>query len=256
MRYLSNGLNLVTQPIAIILAAGKGTRMKSDLPKVLHSVHGLTLVEHVMNAARSAGVGRMVLVIGHRADDARATLGHHADVDFVLQTEQLGTGHAVQMCEQHLAAHDGQVLVLAGDTPLLQGASLARLLEEQRTENAACVVGTAVTDANEGLGRIVRDAAGEFVRIVEQKDASPEIAAIREINTGCYVFNSRDLASALKELRADNEQAEYYLTDCAAILRRQGKRVVASPSLDIEEAMGVNTPDQLADVERILSSAA
>ena len=246
----------MSSPIAIILAAGKGTRMKSDLPKVLHTVHGLTLVEHVMNAARSAGARRIVLVIGHRADDARNTLNGYSDVDFVLQTEQLGTGHAVQMCQQQLEAHDGQVLVLAGDTPLLRGASLAKLLQEQREQNAACVVGTAVTDANQGLGRIVRDEAGEFVKIVEQKDASPEVAAIREINTGCYVFDSRALASALKQLRADNRQAEYYLTDCAAILRNDGQRVVASPSLDIQEAMGVNTPDQLADVERVLSDAA
>ncbi len=245
----------MSSPIAIILAAGKGTRMKSDLPKVLHTVHGQSLVEHVMDATRAAGVGKMVLVIGHKADDVRATLSNHDDIDFALQTEQLGTGHAVQMCQEHLENHDGPVMVLAGDTPLLQGSSLKQLLDEREKQGAACVVGSAITDANEGLGRIVRDDDGEFVKIVEQKDTTPKEAAIKEINTGCYVFNAADLAGALKHLKADNQQAEYYLTDCPAILLAEGKRVVASPSLTIEEAMGVNTREQLADVERVLSKA-
>lgn len=245
----------MTSPIAIILAAGKGTRMKSDLPKVLHTVHGQTMVEHVMDATRQAGVSKMVLVIGHEADLVRETLSRHDDIEFALQTEQLGTGHAVQMCQEQLENHDGPVMVLAGDTPLLQGSSLVKLLKEQREQGAACVVGTAVTEANQGLGRIVRDDAGEFVKIVEQKDTTAEEAAIQEINTGCYVFNGSDLAWALKHLKADNLQAEYYLTDCPAILLAEGKRVVASPSLNIDEAMGVNTREQLADVERVLSQA-
>jgi bifunctional UDP-N-acetylglucosamine pyrophosphorylase/glucosamine-1-phosphate N-acetyltransferase len=180
-------------------------------------------------------------------------LASHRDVEFALQSEQLGTGHAVMMAREHLAGESGSVLVLAGDTPLIRSASLRGLLEDQQRHGAACVVGTAETDQNEGLGRIVRDAAGEFVRIVEQKDATPRERAIREINTGCYAFRAGDLLSALQQVRAENQQREYYLTDCAEILRREGKRVIASPRFDLVESLGVNTPDQLAEVERILA---
>jgi bifunctional UDP-N-acetylglucosamine pyrophosphorylase / glucosamine-1-phosphate N-acetyltransferase len=182
-------------------------------------------------------------------------LSHHRDVEFALQAEQKGTGHAVMMSEQALADHDGPVLILAGDTPLLRAESLSALLEDQQTQQASCVIGTAVTDANQGLGRIVRDAQGEFVRIVEQKDATPEEAAIREINTGCFVFNARDLFDSLKQIRPNNKQGEYYLTDCPAVLLSQGKRVIAADKLDIEEALGVNTRAQLADAGRAVQQA-
>lgn len=228
--------------------------MKSELPKVLHEVHGRPMVDYVLDAARGAGAARLVVIVGHQAQTVRDRLGHHPDVEFVLQAEQLGTGHAVQMCAPQLAEHDGPVLVLAGDTPLLKAGSLAGLLEEQQQQSAACVVGTANTSNNEGLGRIVRDASGGFVRIVEQKDATPEEAAIEEINTGCYVFDSQSLLTALGQLRPDNSQGELYLTDCPAALLAAGKTVVASCRLDIQEAMGVNTPEQLAEVARLLET--
>lgn len=243
-------------PVAVILAAGKSTRMKSDLPKVLHPVGGRPMIEHVLDATREAGVGRIVVVVGHQAERVKEALAHHKDVEFALQSEQKGTGHAVMMCADSLANHDGSVLILAGDTPLLRGRSLAALLSVQAKENAAAVIGTAVTEANDGLGRIVRDARGEFVKIVEQRDATPEQLAIREINTGCYVFDCRLLFDALSRVRTDNQQGEYYLTDCPAILLGDGKRVVASDSLDIVEAKGVNTQEQLADVERALAERA
>ena len=240
------------KPAAVILAAGKSVRMKSDLPKVLHPVGGRPMIEHVLDATRAAGVGRIIVVVGHQSERVREALAHHSDVEFVLQAEQKGTGHAVLMCADALARHDGPVLILAGDTPLLRSESLAALLDEQRSRHAACVIGTAVTDANEGLGRIVRDASGEFVKIVEQKDATPTELAIREINTGCYVFDCRLLFSSLARVRTDNRQGEYYLTDCPAILEADGLTVVAADRLDIIEAKGVNTPEQLADVERAL----
>jgi bifunctional UDP-N-acetylglucosamine pyrophosphorylase / glucosamine-1-phosphate N-acetyltransferase len=246
-------MSSANSPVAIILAAGKSTRMKSDLPKVLHPVGGRPMIEHVLDATRAAGVERIVVVVGHQAERVEQALAHHKDVEFALQSEQNGTGHAVMMCADALADHDGSVLILAGDTPLLRGSSLARLLAVQKDENAAAVIGTAVTDANEGLGRIVRDPHGEFVKIVEQRDATPEQLAIREINTGCYVFDNQLLFNALKRVRTDNQQGEYYLTDCPAILLSDGQRVVASDSLDIVEAKGVNTPEQLADVERTLA---
>lgn len=244
----------VNKPVAVILAAGKSTRMKSDLPKVLHPVCGRAMIEHVLDATRAAGVGRIVVVVGHQADRVKQALAHHQGVEFALQSEQKGTGHAVMMCADALRDHDGAVLILAGDTPLLRGESLAKLLEVLTVERAACVIGTAVTDANEGLGRIVRDTRGEFEKIVEQRDATPEQLAIREINTGCYAFDCRLLFDALARVKTDNQQGEYYLTDCPAILLADGRRVVASNSLDIVEAKGVNTQEQLADVERAMSS--
>ncbi len=239
-------------PAAVILAAGKSTRMKSELPKVLHPILGRPMIEYVLDAARSANCQKLVVIVGHKAEEVEAALARHTDVEFALQADQKGTGHAVMMCAEHLAAHDGPVLVLAGDTPLLKGRSLARLLEIQKTNQAACVVGTATTKANQGLGRIVRDAADRFLRIVEQKDATPEEAAIEEINTGCFAFDSRQLFHALEKVKPDNSQAEYYLTDCAEILLKEGQTVLAQAVFDIQEAMGVNTQEQLAEVARLI----
>ncbi len=235
-------------PAAVILAAGKSTRMKSELPKVLHPILGRPMIEYILDAARSANCQKFVVVVGHKSEEVKSALSHHSDVEFALQADQKGTGHAVMMCADQLADHDGPVLVLAGDTPLLKGSSLERLLEIQKENQASCVVGTATTEANEGLGRIVRDAEGNFLRIVEQKDATPEEAAIEEINTGCFAFDCRQLFSALEQVKPNNSQAEYYLTDCAEILLKKGQPVLAHAAFDIQEALGVNTQDQLAEV--------
>lgn len=235
-------------PVAIVLAAGKSTRMKSEVPKVLHDVCGRPLIEYVLDAARGAGVERLIVVVGHKADVVKSTLASHPDVSFALQEEQKGTGHAVMVCRDQLVDHNGPIMVLAGDTPLLQGPSLKTLIDAQQA-GAACVVGTADTKANFGLGRIVRDANNGFVKIVEQKDATAEEAAITEINTGCFVFDGQLLLSALDEVRPNNVQAEYYLTDCPAILLAQGHKVEASCTLDIHEAKGVNTRVELAAVQ-------
>lgn len=242
----------MSETVAIILAAGKSKRMQSETPKVLHEACGRPIIEYVLDAARQAGASRLVLVVGHKADIVRQALSHHADVEFALQTEQLGTGHAVMSCRKALADFDGQILILAGDTPLLQGASLARLLQEREQATAACVVGTARTENNAGLGRIVRDSAGRFLRIVEQRDATPGEQQITEINTGCFAFDSRSLFSALDQVRPENAQGEYYLTDCPEILQKQGKTVLATCTLTIEEAMGINTQEQLAEVEAVM----
>ena len=238
----------MSAPVAVILAAGKSTRMKSEVPKVLHPVCGRLMIEYVLDAARAAGAERLIVVVGHKADLVRSSLAHHPDAVFAEQTEQKGTGHAVMMCEKHLAEHSGSVLILAGDTPLLQGGSLRALLDSQASQNAACVIGTADTRNNDGLGRVVRDSSGAFERIVEQKDASPEQRKITEINTGCYAFNTPLLLSALKSVKPNNSQSEYYLTDCPRILMDQGHKVAATCSLTIEEALGVNTRLQLSEV--------
>ncbi len=237
---------------AIILAAGKSTRMKSDLPKVLHPLGGRRLIDYVLEAVSAACVDDVVVVVGHKAEEVKAALSDYGGLRFALQSEQLGTGHAVMVCEPLLSEHDGPVLVLAGDMPLVRPGSLERLLREQEQSGAACVIGTAVTPNNAGLGRIVRDEAGRFVRIVEEKDATEQEKQIQEINTGCYAFDCRLMFEALRHVRPNNRQAEYYLTDCPSILKQWGHRVVACPAFDSEEAMGVNTQEQLAAVERVL----
>lgn len=228
--------------------------MKSELPKVLHTISGRPMIEYVLDAARDAGATRLVVIVGHQAQRVESALAHHDDIEFALQAEQKGTGHAVMMCDSVLESHDGPVLVLAGDTPLLKGPSLATLVDLQNERNAACVIGSAITENNFGLGRIVRDPSGEFLRIVEQKDANEQEAAITEINTGCYTFDCQRLRSSLQQIKPNNSQAEYYLTDCPAVLKSEGHVVAASPSLDINEAMGVNTRAQLADIEAVLQA--
>ncbi len=239
-------------PVSVVLAAGKSTRMKSALPKVLHEVCGRPMIEYVLDAARAAGVTRQVVIVGHEAQKVKEALAAHRDVEFALQAEQKGTGHAVMMCRDNLAGHDGPVLVLTGDAPLMRPESFTALLDVFAAQQAACVIGTAETEHNHGLGRIVRDAAGNFLKIVEQKDASPAEAAIREINVGCYVFDCHALFAALDEIKPNNQQKEYYLTDCAAILKGKGLQVVASKKLDIVEALGVNTRSELVKVHRAL----
>ena len=239
---------------AILLAAGKSTRMKSETPKVLHQVCGRPMVEHVLDAARGAGANKLVVIVGHKADEVQAALAAHDDVAFALQAEQLGTGHAVQQAEPELTGTSDPILVLAGDTPLLRSESLAKLLASLASNDAACVVGTAETDDNAGLGRIVRDADGTFLRITEEKDATDEEKQIREINTGCFAFAPDDLFSALAAIDTDNAQGEFYLTDCVEILRERGRPVVAECCFDVTEAIGVNTQDQLAEAEAVMKS--
>ncbi|MCA9038184.1 MAG: NTP transferase domain-containing protein [Planctomycetaceae bacterium] len=238
----------MTAPVSVILAAGKSTRMKSEVPKVLHRVCGRMMIDYVLDAARAAGVAKHIVVVGHKADMVRDALSHHEDVEFAEQVEQKGTGHAVMMCESQLRNHQGSVLILAGDTPLLKGTSLKALLDAQQQAGAACVIGTADTAANDGLGRVVRNASGEFECIVEHKDATELQRQITEINTGCYAFSTPLLLDSLHQLKPNNVQAEYYLTDCPGILMNAGHRVTASCSLTIEEALGVNTRAQLSEV--------
>ncbi|MFN0053601.1 MAG: bifunctional N-acetylglucosamine-1-phosphate uridyltransferase/glucosamine-1-phosphate acetyltransferase [Planctomycetales bacterium] len=242
----------MSPPVAVVLAAGKSTRMKSALPKVLHEVCGRPMIDYVLDAARASGIGRLVVIVGHEAQQVQRALARSPGVEFALQSEQKGTGHAVMMCRDNLRDHDGAVLILTGDAPLMRGESFTALLDDFHKERAACVIGTAETANNFGLGRIVRDAQGEFVKIVEQKDASPEEAAIREINVGCYVFDGRRLFEALDQLQPNNKQKEFYLTDCCGILRSAGHRVVASQKLNVVEALGVNTRAQLVEVQRAL----
>ena len=246
----------MSDAMAVVLAAGKSTRMKSQLPKVLHQVCGRPMIEYVLDSARQAGAKRIVAIVGHRADLVKGELSRHPDVEFALQSEQKGTGHALMMCREQLQSHQGPVLVLAGDTPLLKAESLTALLKLLTEQKAACAIGTAVTEANFGLGRIVRDNQGQFQKIVEEKDATAEEKLIREINTGCYAFDSQALLSSLDQIRPNNSQSEYYLTDCPKVMKDRGELVAAVQAFDMVEALGVNTREQLAEVTRTLQQKA
>jgi UDP-N-acetylglucosamine diphosphorylase/glucosamine-1-phosphate N-acetyltransferase len=244
-----NQSDSLSSPLAIVLAAGQGTRMKSDLPKVLCPVRGRPMIDYVLDALQAGGVSRCVVVVGYHADDVRNHLKSRGNVDFVEQTERLGTGHAVKMALPLLAQHAGPVLVVAGDSPLLQPTSVQSLLEQSRRLQAACLLGTLHKTEPYGLGRIVRDAAGEFAGIVEEKDASDAQRRITEVNMSTYVFAAAELVHALALLRNNNRQQEFYLTDCPGILKQEGKTVHALPILQACEALSINTPEELAVVE-------
>lgn len=234
---------------AVVLAAGMGTRMKSDLPKVLFPVLGRPMIEYVLDALAAAGVGRVIVVVGYRADDVKQALSAHQNVEFVLQAERLGTGHAVQMAQPRLVDHQGPVVVVAGDSPMIQAVSVKSLLDHFGREQPACLLGTLHKANPQGLGRIVRDAAGNLEGIVEEKDATDEQRQLTEVNMSTYVFTGPELVHALGQLKNDNRQKEYYLTDCPGILKREGKLVQALPVLQPCEALSINTIDERALVE-------
>ncbi|HUY92873.1 MAG TPA: NTP transferase domain-containing protein [Pirellulales bacterium] len=242
----------MNRKLAIVLAAGKGTRMKSDLPKVLVEVCGRPMIFYVLDALQAAGVDEILVVVGYRADDVRRTLSDRPGLRFVEQTEQLGTGHAVMVCREALADHAGPVLIVAGDSPLMQADSLRTLLAEFDRSRPACLLGTTHKPNPEGLGRVVRDAQGDFLGIVEERDATEEQKRITEVNMSCYAFNCPDLLFALDRLRPTNAQAEYYLTDCPGALKAAGRKVEARAVLKPIEALSINTREELAAVEAAL----
>ena len=246
----------MAQPIAVVLAAGKGTRMKSDLPKVLCEANGRPLIDWVLDALEAAGVQQFLVVVGYEADRVKKALQDRDGVKFVLQDQQLGTGHAVKVCEDHLQGHDGPVLIVAGDSPMIQPESIRSLLDGFETEALDCLLGTLLKDNPQGLGRIVRDKAGRFEGIVEEKDATDEQRAINEVNMSTYLFRPEHLVWALGQLRNNNRQGEFYLTDCPAILLGAGRKIDALPVLKPCEALSVNTVDELAEVEIALQKLA
>lgn len=233
---------------AIILAAGKGTRMKSDLPKVLHKVAGISMLEHVWRAVSAISPEKVVTVVGHRAELVRTVL--EGQSIFAEQAEQLGTGHAVLMAEAELSGLKGHTLVIAGDTPLITGSSLKELVDFHiRHKNTATIL-TAEADDPFGYGRIIRNDDAEVIKIVEQKDANAYEKKITEINTGTYLFDNIALFKALKNIKTDNAQGEYYLTDVISIFREQEGKVGAYKLHNFHESLGVNDRLALATAER------
>jgi bifunctional UDP-N-acetylglucosamine pyrophosphorylase / glucosamine-1-phosphate N-acetyltransferase len=230
---------------ALVLAAGQGTRMKSDLAKVLHPMAGRPLLAHVLDALGGLGVGRVVVVVGHQRDRVRAAFPD-ARVAWVAQEPQCGTGHAVQVSERALAG-TGTLLVVCGDTPLLRAATLHALLERHAASGAAVTVLSMRLPDPRGYGRIVREGEEGVHAIVEERDATPAQRAIDEVNSGIYAFDWPKLAQVLPELASHNAQREYYLTDALALMRAHGWRTAVSCASDARELLGINTPEQLAE---------
>ncbi|WP_270608437.1 bifunctional UDP-N-acetylglucosamine diphosphorylase/glucosamine-1-phosphate N-acetyltransferase GlmU [Enterococcus thailandicus] len=235
---------------AIILAAGKGTRMKSKLYKVLHPVSGKPMVEHIINRVSETNPDEIITIVGHGAEQVKAQLGERSE--YALQAEQLGTGHAVLQAASFLEGKKGTTLVISGDTPLLTTETLNNLFEYHQGKNASATILTAQAQNPTGYGRIIRDHVGIVEKIVEQKDASPEEARVKEINTGTYCFDNEALFTALNKVGTNNAQGEYYLTDIIEILKEDGNTVAAYQTENFEESMGVNDRIALAKANEIM----
>ncbi|MEO7191728.1 MAG: bifunctional UDP-N-acetylglucosamine diphosphorylase/glucosamine-1-phosphate N-acetyltransferase GlmU [Vicinamibacterales bacterium] len=236
----------------VILAAGKGTRMKSGRPKVLHELAGSTLIDHVLDTAAALGAKSTVLVVGHEAELVRQSLSARPGLDFVIQSPQLGTGHALLQTAALLESKPGTVLLLYADVPLLQSNTLVRLLEQHTNQRAAATILTVEAPDPDGYGRIVRDHSGAVVRIVEDRDASVAERAIHEINSGIYALDLPPLFDALRSLATDNAQGEYYLTDLVALYHHQQLTIDTLCFENPEELRGVNTRVDLAELGRAL----
>lgn len=240
----------MTELRAVILAAGKGTRMRSKLPKVLHKVGGKAMLQHVLDAADAAGAAEKIVIVGHGAELVESMVGEQGKI--VLQAEQLGTGHAVMQTKDALAGFTGTAMILCGDTPLLDGEELKKFYEAHVQSGAAATVLTAFMDNPFGYGRIVRDADGNVQGIVEEKDADAQQKLIKEINTGIYCLECPLMFDVLATLTCDNAQGEYYLTDVLTKLNEAGKKVGGVVTEDSDMVMGINSRRQMAEAESVM----
>lgn len=234
---------------AVILAAGKGTRMESDKPKVVHTIEDKPMVEYVIEAVRQAGIEEICLIVGYQAEKVKEAVT--SKVTYALQEEQLGTGHAVK-CAADFLGDSGQVIVLCGDTPLITGKTIKEAVDyHQQSKNQMTVI-SAIVDDPTGYGRIIRDGEGNFLKNVEHKDASEAELESQEVNSGMYIFSVKDLQSALGKINNNNAQGEYYLPDTLEIIKREGGRVGAYILEDSDEMAGVNTKAQLSAAAEIM----
>lgn len=236
--------------VAVILAAGKGTRMRSKYPKVLHKVGGKPMLQHVIDAATAAGCKEKVIIVGHEAEMVEEMVGAQGTI--ALQAQQLGTGHAVMQAAAALKGFTGTVLILCGDTPLLEGEELKRFCQAHKESGAAATVLTAVMDDPFGYGRIIRDSQGNVQGIVEQKDATEEQKAVKEINTGIYCMECPLMFDVLATLTNNNAQGEYYLTDVLSKLNQSGQKVGGVSTDDSDMVMGINSRKQLSVAEGVM----
>lgn len=235
---------------AIVLAAGKGKRMKSDIPKVLHRIHGRSMIAMVVDTLKSLNLDRIVVVVGFKGEMVEEELADYP-VSIVWQREQLGTGHAVMMGREALEDFDGTTLVALGDVPFLSTGTIENLFDTHHRTDAKATCLSAVVDDPAGYGRVVRDGDSDILKeIVEHKDASPEILKIDEINTGTFCFDNRLMFETLSQIKNDNAQGEYYLTDCVKILYNKGFRVSVVKAGNADEGLGVNSAEQLEQLSR------
>ncbi len=238
--------------MAIVLAAGQGKRMKSKLYKVLHPVCGIPMVGHVSKLLDRLGIREKVFVVGYGADAVKQYLGDGQQ--YVMQEQQLGTGHAAKQAEALIGGKEGTTVVICGDTPLFSQASLERMLSMHEQAQAAATVFTATMEDPAGYGRVIRDSLGQVESIVEHKDCSPDQTQVKEVNAGTYCFDNRKLFAALSKVTNENAQGEYYLTDVIGIMREAGETVLAYCTPDASETIGVNDRVALAEAERIMRS--
>ena len=242
----------MSSPTAIILAAGKSTRLKSNKPKTLHEVCGRPMLDYVLQACYEAGCHKVIIVVGHGKEEVMAQFEHDKRIVWVEQTEQHGTGHAAQMCEAELKHHQGDVFILCGDGPLIRAQVLEVLYRAHHDEKAAATMGTAMLENPTGYGRVLRDHQDNFVQIMEEADATPEQRLIKEVFPSYYCIKSTELIHALSKLTNNNKKGEYYLTDIFAILKKEGKKVAAVQAVAPEDTLGVNTRQQLAEIDLIM----
>ena len=246
---MSDKSNNSTPLAAVILAAGKGTRMNSDMPKVLHKVAGKPMVQWVVNAVVSAGVSRTILVVGHEAEEVKA---HIPNCEFALQEPQLGTGHAVEVCRNLFTGFKGDILVLGGDGPLIRTETIAQMVKMQNKTNASATLATSTIQDPVGYGRIIRDADGRFLEIVEHKNATSAQLEIQEIYPSYAIFNATSLFSCLHDLEKNPVSNEYYLTEIPAMMLARGEQVELLNAVPPEDILSINTHEQLAEVEAML----
>lgn len=237
----------------LIMAAGKGTRMKSDLAKVLHKINGRPMVHYVIDLAKEINSERTILIIGHQKDRVIEECQGN-DVEFAIQEQQLGTGHAVSVTKDLINNYDGDLLILSGDVPLLTRETLQKLVNTHIESNAIATLLTAELDDPTGYGRVIRGNSGLVEKIVEHKDANENELQIKEINVGIYIFKSKPLFETLKLINNDNAQGEYYLPDVVKIYVERGEKVIAQLTQNFDETRGINNVEQLKEAETILNS--
>lgn len=235
---------------AVILAAGKGVRMGSDLPKVVHKVSGKPIILHVINAVKQAGIQDIIVVVGHGREKVMEVLENHA-VKFVVQEEQLGTGHALLQARGQIST-DKDLLVLAGDIPLLQADTIRSLINFHQQKQAQATILSTAINPPQGYGRIVRSADNNFAKIVEEKDATQEEKLITEINSGIYCFQAGHAWAALDKINTGNAQGEYYLTDVLEILQQENKKVEVLLTVSSDDIHGINDRIQLSAAQKIM----
>lgn len=240
--------------VAIILAAGISSRMKTDTPKVLHEVCGRPMLAYVLDACRGAGVQKIYVVVGFGAEQVKKKFEADDDVVWVRQEQQKGTAHAVLCCKEQLNGFNGLTLVLCGDGPLIRAETLRKIAKKHEAEKAAATLATAILDDPTGYGRVCRGTDGNITAIVEHNDCTSEQLKIKEVNPSYYVFDNRMLFEAAVKVKPDNAKKEYYLTDAISIIIAGGHKVAAIAALLPEEALSVNTNEQLQQISRIMQS--